>query len=73
MAVKLVIGSTPAMPGSILDSARTLTVNIILEMGYVVTGSTHYASLFATGIILFIFIMLLNGVVTILSRKRVRL
>jgi len=72
MAVKLVIGSTPAMPGSILDSARTLTVNIILEMGYVVTGSTHYSALFATGIILFIFIMILNGIVTILSRKRVK-
>ena len=72
MAVKLVAGNTPVIPDSIFDSVRTLTVNIIVEMSYVVTGSTHYSALFATGIVLFVFIMILNGVVTILSRKRVK-
>jgi phosphate transport system permease protein len=72
MAVKLVVGNTPAIPASVFDPARPLTVNIIIEMGYAVTGSTHYSALFATGIVLFVFIIILNGVVTILSRKRVR-
>jgi phosphate transport system permease protein len=72
MAVKLVVGNTPAIPASVFDPARPLTVNIIIEMGYAVTGSTHYSALFATGIVLFVFIIVLNGAVTILSRKRVR-
>ncbi len=71
MAVILVAGNTPAIPDSIFDSVRTLTVNMVIEMSYVSTGSTHYAALFATGIVLFVFIMVLNGVVTILGRKRV--
>jgi phosphate transport system permease protein len=72
MAVRLVAGNTPIIPESIFQSVRTMTVNIIIEMSYVVTGSDHYSALFATGIVLFVFIMILNGVVTVLSRKRVK-
>lgn len=72
MAVILVAGNTPALPDSIFDSVRTLTVNMVIEMSYVSTGSQHYAALFATGIVLFVFIMILNAVVTMLGRKRVK-
>ena len=73
MAVMLVAGNSPVIPESIFEPVRTLTVNIVLEMGYVATGSEHYSALFATGIALFVFTMIINGVVMGLSRKRVRL
>ncbi len=71
MAVIMVAGSTPIIPGSIFEPVRTMTVNIVLEMGYAVVGSTHYSALFATGIALFVFIMIINAVVMMLNRKRV--
>lgn len=58
MAVILVAGNTPLLPDSLLDPVRTLTVNIALEMGY--AYGLHREALFATGVILFIFIMVLN-------------
>lgn len=71
MAVILVAGNTPIIPGSIFQPVRTMTVNIVLEMSYVVTGSVHYSALFATGIVLFVFIMMINAAVMYLGRKRV--
>jgi phosphate ABC transporter permease protein PstC len=59
MAVIMVAGNAVKMPRSVLDSARTLTANIALEMGYA-TGM-HRQALFATGIVLFVVIMALNG------------
>jgi phosphate transport system permease protein len=67
MAVILVIGNTPQIPTSLLDRARTLTSNIALEMSY--AEGLHQEALFATGVVLFIFIMLLNIAVTFLFRK----
>ncbi len=59
MAVTLVAGNvTSGMPSSIFDMIRPMTANIALEMGYA-TGY-HQQLLFTTGLILFIFIMLLN-------------
>lgn len=58
MAVILVAGNTPTVPDSIFDSIRPLTANIAIEMGYA-TG-LHQEALFATGVVLFIFIMTLN-------------
>lgn len=58
MAVILVAGNTPSMPGSIFDSVRPLTANIALEMAY--ASGLHQEALFATGVVLFIFIMILN-------------
>jgi phosphate transport system permease protein len=58
MAVILVAGNTPAFPNSLLSPVRTLTVNIAMEMGY--ASGLHRESLFATGVILFLFIMALN-------------
>ena len=58
MAVILVAGNTPKIPDSIFDSIRPLTANIAIEMGY--ASGLHQEALFATGVVLFIFIMLLN-------------
>ena len=71
MAVILVAGSIPIIPASIFEPVRTMTVNIVIEMAYVVTGSDHYHALFGTAIVLFVFIMIINAVVMTLSRKRV--
>lgn len=70
MAIIMVMGNAPAMPNSILEPARTLTANIALEMSYA-TG-IHASSLYATGIILLIFIMILNSILLYLNRERVR-
>ncbi|WP_283689120.1 phosphate ABC transporter permease subunit PstC [Clostridium perfringens] len=67
MAVILVAGNTPVIPSSIMDSVRPLTTNIALEMGY--AFGTHQEMLFATGVVLFIFILILNLVLSKLSNK----
>ena len=72
MAVILVMGNTPAMPASLLDPARTLTVNIVMDMSYVTPGTEHYAALFGTGIVLFVFIMALNLAVNKLINRTVK-
>jgi len=70
MAMIMILGNAVQMPESILSSARTLTTNIGIEMGYA-TGD-HRQALFATGVILFLIIMLLNALALIISKKRVR-
>ncbi|WP_087018577.1 phosphate ABC transporter permease subunit PstC [Thaumasiovibrio subtropicus] len=70
MAIIMVMGNSPAMPEGILDSARTLTANIAIEMSYA-TG-IHASALYATGIVLLVFIMLLNGALLYLNRERAR-
>lgn len=67
MAVIMVTGNVTRVPGSILDPVRTLTGNIVMEMGYA-TGE-HQQALFATGIVLFVFIVLLNLLVNFISRR----
>ncbi|MBI5722913.1 MAG: phosphate ABC transporter permease subunit PstC [Planctomycetes bacterium] len=69
MAVIMVAGNTISMPGSILDPVRTLTSNIALEMSY--SAGDHRKALFATGVVLFIIIMILNTIALWVSRKRV--
>ncbi len=71
MAVILVAGNSPRMFDSVLDSVRTLTINIAFEMSYA-TG-IHREALFATGVVLFVIIMLLNiGLNIFLKRKEAR-
>ena len=60
MAVILVAGNSLIVPTSLTDSVRPLTTNIALEMGY--AFGTHQEMLFATGIVLFSFILILNFV-----------
>lgn len=69
MAVILVAGNSPVMPSSIMNSVRPLTTNIALEMGY--AFGTHQEMLFATGVVLFTFILILNLVLSKLSSKAV--
>ncbi len=68
MAVIMVAGNSVNIPGSALDSVRTLTANIALEMSYA-TGM-HRQALFATGVILFIIIIILNSIASVAIRKR---
>ncbi len=67
MAVILVAGNSPIIPNNITDSVRPLTTNIALEMGY--AFGTHQEMLFATGVVLFSFILLLNFVIAKISEK----
>jgi len=68
MAVIMVAGNAVKMPLSPLDSGRTLTANIALEMGYA-TG-LHRQALFATGIVLLVVIVILNGAATAALKRR---
>lgn len=67
MAVILVAGNSLIIPTSLTDSIRPLTTNIALEMGY--AAGTHQEMLFATGIVLFSFILILNLVLARLTAK----
>ncbi|MFO3665760.1 phosphate ABC transporter permease subunit PstC [Anaerococcus sp. ENR0831] len=67
MAVYLVVGNQPRMPESILKGARTLTTNIVLEMGY--ASGMHRESLIATGMVLFFFILIINIIFNIIRSK----
>ncbi|EOR23958.1 MULTISPECIES: phosphate ABC transporter permease subunit PstC [Bacillaceae] len=67
MAVILVAGNSLIVPTSLTDSVRPLTTNIALEMGY--AAGTHQEMLFATGIVLFSFILILNFVLAKISSK----
>lgn len=67
MAIILVAGNSPIIPTSIFSGVRPLTTNIALEMGY--AYGTHQEMLFATGVVLFIFILLLNLLLSKLSNK----
>jgi len=63
MAVVMVTGNSTIIPNGILSPVRTMTSNIVLEMGY--ASGDHQAALFATGMILFVFIVCLNLMVSI--------
>ena len=67
MAVIMIAGNQPAMPRGLLNGVRTLTSNIVMEMGYA-TG-LHREVLIATGVVLFVFILLINLIVTVLKRR----
>jgi len=70
MAVIMVLGNAVALPQSILDPVRTLTTNIGIEMGY--ASGEHRQALFATGIVLFLIIMLLNSTAQFITREKKR-
>lgn len=67
MAVILVAGNTPAIPKALTEPMRTLTANIAMEMSY--AQGLHQEALFGTGVILFIFIMILNIALNIFTNK----
>ena len=70
MAVIMIAGNAISIPNSILAPVRTLTSNIALEMGY--ASGEHREALFATGVILFVIIMILNTIANVTSARRIR-
>lgn len=58
MALIMVAGNQKIIPESILSGVRTLTGNIVIEMGY--ATDLHREALIATGVVLFIFILIIN-------------
>lgn len=70
MAVIMIAGNQPRMPKSVLQGVRTLTANIVIEMSY--ATDLHYDALIATGVVLFVFILLLNVIFNVITTKRER-
>lgn len=68
MAVIMVAGNQARVPNDILSGVRTLTANIVTEMGY--AEGLHYDALIATGVVLFVFILMLNVTLTIVTNKK---
>ena len=68
MAVIMVAGNQPRLTGSLLKGIRTMTANIVIEMGYA-TG-LHREALIATGVVLFVFILLINLCFSVLKRRK---
>ena len=67
MAVMMVVGNQPRIPGSILEGCRTLTTNIVMEMGY--AADLHKEALIATAVVLFVFILIINLSFSALKRR----
>lgn len=68
MAVMMVAGNQPVIPGDILDGVRTLTTNIVMEMGY--ATDLHREVLIATAVVLFVFILIINLSFSLLKRRK---
>ncbi len=69
MAVIMVAGNQARMPEGLLKGVRTLTANIVIEMGY--AADLHRAALIATGVVLFVFILIINVLFNIIKEKKV--
>jgi len=67
MAVLMVAGNAPIMPGGPLSKVRTLTMNIVTDIGY--ASGDHMTALFTTSIVLFLFILILNLLVNYIAKK----
>lgn len=69
MAVIMVAGNQARMPSGILNGVRTMTANIVMEMGY--AADLHREALIATGVVLFVFILVINLCLSILKRRMI--
>lgn len=67
MAVIMVAGNQPRIPGSIFDGVRTMTANIVIDMGY--ATDLHREALIATGVVLFVFILIINLLFSLLKKR----
>ena len=67
MAVIMVAGNQPVVPGSIFSGVRTMTANIVMEMGY--AADLHREALLATAVVLFVFILIINLCFSMLKRR----
>ncbi len=68
MAVMMIVGNQPRVPDSIFEGVRTLTTNIVMEMGY--ATDLHRGALIATGVVLFVFILIINLSFSALKHKK---
>ncbi len=67
MAVILVAGNQPLIPRGLTKGVRTMTTNIVLEMAY--AAGEHRDALIATAVVLFIFILIINGIFAYIKRR----
>lgn len=67
MAVIMVAGNQARMPKGLLEGIRTMTSNIVMEMGY--ATDLHREALIATGVVLFVFILIINTLFSILKNR----
>ena len=67
MAVIMIAGNQPIMPRGLLEGLRTMTANVVLEMGY--ASGLHRRALIATGVVLFVFILIINTCFSLLKRR----
>ena len=67
MAVMMVAGNQAVIPGSMLSGVRTLTTNIVLEMGY--STDLHREALIGTAVVLFVFILIINLFLSLFKRR----
>ena len=63
----MVAGNQPIVPNGIFSGVRTLTANIVLEMGY--ATDMHRQALIATGVVLFVFILIINILFSLLKKR----
>lgn len=70
MAVSMVAGNQPIIPNSLLSGVRTLTSNIVLEMGY--AADLHREALIATAVVLFVFILIINLLFSLIKKGEKR-
>ena len=67
MAVIMVAGNNVKIPGSLFDGVRTMTANIVLEMGY--AADLHRGALIATGVVLLVFILLITMLFNVIKKR----
>lgn len=67
MAVVMIAGNQPRMPQGLLKGVRTMTANIVTEMGY--ASGLHREALIATAVVLFVFILIINLSLSLLNRR----
>jgi len=69
MTVLMATGNAPALPSSFLESVRTMTATIAIELGETVQGGIHYRSLFVIGFVLFIMTFFVNLISDVILEK----
>lgn len=67
MAVVMIAGNQPVVPNSIFGGVRTMTANIVMEMGY--AADLHRQALLGTAVVLFVFILIINLCFSVLKRR----
>lgn len=68
MAVVMIAGNQVVLPDKLTSGVRTLTANIVMEMGYAAEG-LHRDSLIATGVVLFVFVLIMNLSFSMMKRS----